>query len=208
MNAAVISRQATDRDLQAMLDTLVPAFADDPVWGGWAFPDNTRAMEQRRALFRSWLIGALEYSEVRVTQNCEAVAVWFPPAGTRSSTNDQRELVEIAHGLLGSHADVFLAGYELLEESHPQEKPHYYLALLGTHNGHRGQGLGMELVRQSLFAIDTARLPAYLESTNPKNLLRYERLGFKRIGSIQLPSAGPRIDRMWRERSSTLDGRA
>jgi predicted N-acetyltransferase YhbS len=82
------------------------------------------------------------------------------------------------------------------------------LALLGTHNGHRGQGLGMELVRQSLSAIDTARLPAYLESTNPKNLLRYERLGFKRIGSIQLPSAGPRIDRMWRERSSTLDGRA
>jgi hypothetical protein len=32
MNAAVISRQATERDLQAMLDTLVPTFADDPVW--------------------------------------------------------------------------------------------------------------------------------------------------------------------------------
>lgn len=199
MPIEVVTRSATDRDLPAMLDTLVPAFADDPVWGGWAFPDHTQAMEQRRALFRSWLTGALEYGSVRVTQNCEAVAVWFPPAGTRSSANDQRELVEIATRLLGDHADVFLQGCELLEESHPQETPHYYLALVGTHNRYRGQGLGMELLRQSLSAIDATGLAAYVESTNPKNLVRYQRLGFKQIGSIQLPSGGPRVDRMWRK---------
>jgi len=154
----VIGRQATDRDLQAMLDTLVQTFTDDPVWGGWAFPDSTR-----------------------------------------SSASEQRELVEIAKGLLGEHADVFLDGCELLEQSHPQGRPHYYLALLGTHNRYRGQGLGMELLRQSLCAIDAAGMPAYLESTSPKNIVRYERLGFGRIGSIQLPAAGPRVELMWRE---------
>lgn len=203
MSSAVISRQATDRDLQAMLDTLVQTFTEDPVWGGWAFPDHALASTQRRALFRSWLLGALGYGSTRVTQNCEAVAVWYPPAGTQSSANEQRELVEIANGSLGSHAEVFLKGCELLEESHPQDRPHYYLALVGTHNNYRGRGLGMELLRQNLCAIDAAGLPAYLESTHPKNLVRYERLGFVRIGSIQLPAAGPRVERMWREPRST-----
>jgi hypothetical protein len=182
-----------------MLDTLVPAFADDPVWGNWAFPDRSRATVQRRALFGLWLQGALRYRAIRVTQSCEAVAAWYPPEGTGNSESDQLELVASARALLGSHAEVFLKGCELLEAAHPQSRPHYYLSLIGAHGDHRGKGLGMGLLRESLVMLDAAGMPAYLESTNPKNLSRYQRLGFRQIDALDLPGAGPRVDLLWRE---------
>jgi GNAT superfamily N-acetyltransferase len=154
---------------------------------------------QRRAIFGLWLQGALRYPAVRVTQKCEAVAAWFPPEGAASSESEQLDLVAAARALLGSHAEVFLKGCELLESAHPQSKPHYYLALIGTHADHRGHGVGMRLLRDNLAMLDAAGMPAYLESTNPKNVPRYESVGFRRIGVLDLPGAGPRLDLMWRE---------
>jgi GNAT superfamily N-acetyltransferase len=194
----MLSREAIDTDLETMLDTLVPAFDSDPVWGGWAFPDPSRASMQRRGLFRLWLQGALRYGSIRVTPNCEAVAVWYPAEGTASSADEQRELVEMAHSSLGDHAEIFLRGSGILEASHPQQPAHHYLCLLGTHVSYRGRGLGMSLLRENLAMLDAVGIPAYLESTNPKNVSRYERLGFKRTGAIDLPAGGPRVDLMWR----------
>ena len=191
------SRAATDRDLDAITETLTLAFADDPVWGGWAFPDRHRASAQRRAYFRLCLECALRHCSVRVTPGCEAVASWIPP-GRRELTDDEIRLRRLAHELLGDHAGVFLRGTDLFTASHPLDRPHYYLSLLGTHVDHRGKGLGMELLQENLAAIDAEGMPAYLESTNPANLFRYERLGFVRIGAFTLPGGGPTVDTMWR----------
>jgi GNAT superfamily N-acetyltransferase len=194
----VIEREAVERDVGAMLDSLVSAFADDPVWGGWGFPDRARAPEQRRATFGLWLRNALRHHCVRVTPDCESVAVWYAPAGTGSSDAEQHALETLARELLGGHAEVFLAGCALLETAHPQRDPHYYLSLLGTRETHRGKGLGMSLLRKNLDALDAAGMPAYLESTNPANLSKYENVGFERIGIVDLPGGGPRVDLMWR----------
>jgi ribosomal protein S18 acetylase RimI-like enzyme len=194
----VIGREAVEGDVGEILDTLVAAFDDDPVWGGWGFPDRSRAREQRRAMFDLWLRGALPFRSVRVTPDCGAVAVWYAPAGTRSSDDDQRELTSRAHARLGSHAEVFLAGCALLEAAHPQHEPHFYLSLIGTRGSHRGRGLGMDLLREKLAALDAAGMPAYLESTNPANRARYENLGFGRIGEVELPGGGPLVELMWR----------
>lgn len=181
-----------------MLNTLVPAFADDPVWGDWAFPDRSRSTLQRRALFQLWIEGALHFRWVRVIGDCEAVAVWYPPEGTRSSPQERLDLACMARALLHERADVFLQGSEMLEAAHPQNERHYYLCLIGTDTRHRGQGIGTALLRDNLAMIDAERMPAYLESTNPKNIARYESLGFKSIGAIQLPDNGPVVERMWR----------
>ena len=194
----VISRAATDRDLDAITETLTLAFADDPVWGGWAFPDRSRAGAQRRAYFRLCLECALRHRSVRVTPGCEAVASWIPPGRQELTDDDELRLRRLAEELLGDHAAAFLRGTDLFTASHPLHRPHYYLSLLGTHVDHRGKGLGMELLRENLAAIDAERMPAYLESTNPANLFRYERLGFVRIGAFTLPGGGPTVDTMWR----------
>ena len=41
-------------------------------------------------------------------------------------------------------------------------------------------------------------MPAYLESTNPRNLPRYEALGF-RARSTFGPAGGPVVTTMWRD---------
>ena len=190
-------RPAQAEDLEAMLDTLVPAFADDPLWGGWAFPQPAKAARLRRALFRFWLEEALPLGALRVTEGCEAVAGWFAPAGTKGTVAEEQALTAWATAELGGDAAGLLAACALLEEAHPQERPHCYLSLLGVR--HRGRGLGARLLRASLAEIDGAGLPTYLESTSTKNLPLYEGLGFRRIGSVALPDGGPRVDQLWRE---------
>ncbi len=199
MNPSAFSRQATDQDSGVIIETLTLAFADDPVWGGWAFPDRRRASALRRAFFGLWLTSALRHRWVRVTQRCEAVAVWIPPGEAENTKENEQRLVSMAKELLGDHAGAFLKGGELFEATHPRERPHYYLSLLGTHDDHRGKGLGMALLRDNLALIDAQRMPAYLESTNPGNLPRYEQLGFAKVGEFILPSGGPKVDTMWRE---------
>ena len=182
-----------------MTETLTLAFADDLVRGGWAFPDRDHASAQRRAYFGLFVKSAFRYRSVRVTQRCEAVALWIPPGGADLTKEEERQHVSLVEELVRDHAGVLLKGTELFEASHPRERPHFYLSLLGTHYDHRGKGLGMRLLRENLALIDAERMPAYLESTNPKNLFRYERLGFARIGAFTLPGGGPRVDTMWRE---------
>jgi hypothetical protein len=45
---------------------------------------------------------------------------------------------------------------------------------------------------------DRERLPAFLESSNPRNLPFYRRLGFEVTKTLPLPAGGPTIDLMRR----------
>ncbi|MFD8375810.1 GNAT family N-acetyltransferase [Streptomyces sp. NPDC059688] len=65
-------------------------------------------------------------------------------------------------------------------------QPHFYLTLLGVHDHHRGKGLGMALLAESLARIDALGAPAYLESSNPANLHRYETVGFVALDQIAM----------------------
>jgi ribosomal protein S18 acetylase RimI-like enzyme len=191
-------RKATLLDLPGMTRTLVRAFAGDPVWGGWAFPDRERAAAQRALFFALWIEMALRHDFVWVTPGCEAVASWFPPGTGEDTPEDYARLLRLAHDHLGGHAATFLAGQELIERSRPAEPRHYYLSIIGTDPAHRGLGLGRMLLDLGLAVVDRERFPAYLESTNHANLPLYESRGFQRIGSYALPD-GPTMDQMWRD---------
>jgi hypothetical protein len=57
----------------------------------------------------------------------------------------------------------------------------------------------MGLLAESLERIDAQSAPAFLESSNPANDARYERLGFVRCGAFELGEDGPDVTQMWRE---------
>ena len=60
--------------------------------------------------------------------------------------------------------------------------------------------LDLNFVADNLELIDASGTAAYLESTNPANNARYERLGFTQIGEFSLPGDdGPPVATMWRE---------
>src|SRR4029079_14902841 len=86
---------------------------------------------------------------------------------------------------------------ELMREHHPDES-HWYLGVIATRPERQGQGLGTELLHASLARVDEQGLPAYLESSNPRNVSLYLRHGFVAIGEIEL-DGGPSLTKMWRD---------
>ena len=91
-----------------------------------------------------------------------------------------------------------LEGLLQFEAAHPHDEPHYYLSFVATHDDHRGHGIGEQLLATNLERIDAEHQPAYLESSNPKNLARYGRLGFVPRDEFTLPGNGPTVTTMWR----------
>jgi ribosomal protein S18 acetylase RimI-like enzyme len=91
-----------------------------------------------------------------------------------------------------------LGGLERMEKWHPDDRSHWYLFILGTEPAAQGRGLGSALLSQMLARVDADGMPAYLESSNERNLALYGRHGFEITGEVAIPG-GPRIWPMWRE---------
>jgi GNAT superfamily N-acetyltransferase len=186
-------RLATERDVDGVAATLVAAFNADPLWG-WAFPGEGLA-----DLWGLLVASAMRYSLVRFVGDCAAASVWIPPGGTELTETEEATLGPMLEARIGPRAPDVLKLFERMERLHPETPPHYYLSLLGTHPEHRGKGLGMALLADNLATIDAEGMPAYLESSNPENDRRYERLGFERVGEFERPDGRLTCSTMWRE---------
>jgi GNAT superfamily N-acetyltransferase len=201
MTASSMSLPAvSERDLATATAIMTTAFAQDPVWGGWAFPlSGAAARDAARATYwRLMLKSGMRYPWLRLSSGHEAAALWIPPGGEELTSDEVEHLGSLLTGLVGEHAASFLEGLARFEAAHPHDEPHYYLSLLGTHDAYRGRGIGMALLEENLGLVDRERMPCYLESTNPDNLRRYESVGFRKTGAFTLPRDGPTVDTLWR----------
>jgi GNAT superfamily N-acetyltransferase len=197
-HAPVEARVATRAEVPAAVETLARAFYADPVWG-WAFPDPARRLVQHRAVWKLVAEAALGYESAWLTGDCAAVALWIPPGKPELRPEDEERLEGLLAELLGDGAARASETFKRFDAAHPAGEPHYYLSLLGTNPDHRGRGLGMELLAVTLEQIDAEGAAAFLESSNPVNTPRYERLGFAVCGEFELPEDGPSVTQMWRE---------
>jgi ribosomal protein S18 acetylase RimI-like enzyme len=190
----VKGRVATAEDLQRCAQTLTDGFAADPVWS-WAFPDRDRL----EVWWRFWVGGALPQGWVRVVGDADSVAVWIPPSGHECAPEDEPHVEALVRALAGERAPLVLGVLDRFERNHPRTLPHYYLSLLATADRARGRGVGMELLAESLALIDVEGAAAYLESSNPANLSRYEGVGFRAVGEFMLPDGVAVVTTMWRD---------
>ncbi len=190
-------RVASLQDRDTVVEVLVSAFHDDPVWS-WAFPDPSLRAEQHRRLWGLFAEGAMRYPWVWLTPGDTATSVWIPPSGTDFS-HEQEAVVEATIAeMLGADAARVLSAFELFEHAHPRGEPHFFLSLLGTRTEQRGRGYGLDLLADNLRRIDDTGMPAYLEASNLANVALYERHGFEVHGSFTLPGDGPEVVTMWR----------
>jgi GNAT superfamily N-acetyltransferase len=192
--SATAARRATVQDLESVTETLWLAFAEDPLWS-WAFPNHA----QLRSWWRLLVSSALGHGWVWTTKGDAAAAVWIPPGRLELSAEQEVEAEALLRKLLSARADEVLALLERFGASHPQGPPHYYLSLLGTRPDERGRGLGMALLAENLREIDAEGAPAYLESSNPANVPRYEALGFAATGAFATPDGAHEVTTMWRD---------
>jgi ribosomal protein S18 acetylase RimI-like enzyme len=189
------TRAARPSDLPAITATLTGAFATDPVWG-WAFPERDRL----EAWLQFWVTLAIPQGHVRLAPDAAAAAVWIPPGGAECPPEDVPYVEPLVHALAGDRDDLVLDILDRFETSHPTDlPPHHYLSFLGTAPAHRGRGVGMAVLADSLARIDREHLGAYLESSNPVNVGRYESLGFVSRGSFELPAGHGSVTMMWRD---------
>jgi len=177
---------------------LVEAFHDDPTWA-WAFPDVTTRREHHRWFWRLFVDGARRYPFVWLTHDEVAVSVWIPPGGSELTSAQEGEMVAGLRERLGAGADRVMRAFDLFEQHHPREEPHYYLSLLGTDPEYLGHGHGLGLLADNLAVVDGFGSPCYLEASNSGNVPLYERLGFVVRDQFEPFVDGPTVNTMWRE---------
>src|SRR5215213_4782611 len=194
MPGAESVRVARRADVPAITETISLAFHDDPTWS-WAFPNEARRQEQYAVWWRFLIEAAMRFDEpaVFVTKGVEGAAIWLPPGESELSAEDERRVPAIVSGLVGDDSDGFMELLEGFETVQPADPPHYYLSLLGVHDDHRGHGIGMALLEENLARFDREGVPTYLESSNPANDHRYERLGYRKVGDFTTPDQSAAI---------------
>jgi GNAT superfamily N-acetyltransferase len=194
-------RVASEADLEAIGETLAGAFEHDPLWG-WAFEDaaRERKLAALAAVFGFFAAAALDLGWVRVSDGVEAVALWIPPGAPEMKPADEERMPGVIAAACGPESAArVLDLFRAFEDNHPHEPPHFYLSLLGTDPAHAGHCHGVGLVAECLAEIDAGDPPAaaFLESSNPVNVPRYERLGFRPTREVEL-IAGLGGTQMWR----------
>jgi GNAT superfamily N-acetyltransferase len=194
-----MARIAAQTDYGAAVETIVAAFDTDPLWS-WMFPDPAKRAEQHATIFGLYVESALPNQGVWMTdERASAVAVFTHPENPELSEDAEARLEPFLIETLGDHAPAALKTLERFEAAVPQGRPFYYLSFLGTRPDSRGNGIGMGLLAELVAQADRDGQPTYLESTNPDNNRRYERLGFEAQSRFSTPDDLHTVTTMWRE---------
>ena len=134
-----------------------------------------------------------------LTGDASAAALWAAPGAWAMPLSQM--ILEAAPNGLAFGGRLFRALRTQLQVEHlhaGHSAPHWYLGYLGTRQDRQGEGLGTQMLREVLAGADDDGVPAYLESSNERNLPLYERSGFRVVGELQALGHGPTIWRMWR----------
>jgi GNAT superfamily N-acetyltransferase len=194
--------RAAGRDEAGLLgEVLADAFAEDPVFA-WLIPPELPGRDDRmRTFFTSMSRGYLRGGKpCYLTGDASAAALWAAPGAWTMPLSQM--ILEAVPSTLAFRLRLLRALRTQLqiERLHgAQSAPHWYLGYLGTRRDRQGEGIGTRMLREVLTRLDADGVPAYLESSNERNLPLYERNGFRVVGELRALGHGPAIWRMWRE---------
>ncbi|HEX4905711.1 MAG TPA: GNAT family N-acetyltransferase [Acidimicrobiales bacterium] len=189
-------RDATVDDLPLVARICAAGFEDDPLMR-WVFADDPTRLEPMRLAFGGLANSYLaEHSVLHVVEDA-CVTMWRSPAYVAPPPADDSN--DSPTPFSPDVQERFRILGELMEVAHPHDRPHWYLNVIATLPEHQGRGLGARALRPMLERFDASGEPAYLESSNPRNMTLYRRHGFEDTGeTIDMPD-GPSLYPMWRE---------
>jgi len=179
---------------------LADAFSDDPVIG-WLIPFDVERRSDRLLTFFSSMARSYLRRDKHVYLAGDGVgaAMWAAPGSWALPPAEiLRESLPALHAF-GRNLPRALRTQLEVESEHPRSPKHWYLGYLGVRGDAQGQGIGALMLREVLDQADASGTPAYLESSNEKNLTLYERHGFVVTKSYAALGRGPTIWRMWRD---------
>jgi GNAT superfamily N-acetyltransferase len=136
------------------------------------------------------------------TDDFGAVALWFPPGVEPDGDAIAKVLTETVEL---DKQDETNRAIDQMQRAHPTFD-HWYLPWLGVDPSAQGQGLGARLLRHCLTVVDEAKMPAYLETPNPRTIPFYERHGFEVSGTTDSGQCPPITFMLRRAQSATPSG--
>lgn len=192
-------RRVEGDDVTALAGVMARAFEDDPM-SVHLLPDGRRRRAALEQAFRAYLRRVfMPPGECYTTAGVKGGALWMPPGTYPLPARLQLTVLPTfarVFGLLRTPS-AMLDLYRV-ERMHPKGRPHWYLAFLGVEPGEQGKGFGSALLLPALGRCDAEATPAYLETSNERNLPLYRRHGFRVVEECDIPS-GPHFWGMWRE---------
>jgi GNAT superfamily N-acetyltransferase len=195
----VTVREARLEDRDRLAEVFADAFAEDPIFG-WLLAGKLNTDRRLKRFFRILLQDELRQPdhEVYLAEDGSGGAIWkgidrwkTPP----STIVRQMPGMTLAFGVTNRRPLKILGA---MEKVHPRE-PHYYLETVGTRRAVQGKGVGSAVMSLVLERCDREGVPAYLESSNPRNIPLYARHGFEARDPVPLPPGAPVLTPMWRD---------
>ena len=182
-------------DEDQAVETIVLAFAADPM-ARWTWPHVHVYLAAMPRMARAFGGKAFSNGSAYCTDGYAGTALWLPP-GVHPDEKALNAVLEstVAPSLAAETAPIF----EQMAKYHPTE-PHWYLPLIGVDPAHQGKGHGDVLMAHALAQCDRGHVPAYLESSNPRNIPFYRRHGFEPLGAIQAGSSPTLVPMLRRPR--------
>jgi GNAT superfamily N-acetyltransferase len=180
------SAPAESSEIDNAMATVMLAFSADPV-ARWVWPDPADYIRYFPEFIRVFAGRSFSNGTAIVTPDNAGAALWLPP----DVSSDEEGLTELIERSVSDEIKRDL--YPVIEGMaafHPDE-PHWYLPMIGVDPGKQNRGTGSALMAYSLLQCDADGLPAYLESSNPRNISLYERFGFEQIGTIRHGDSAP-----------------
>ncbi|HWE55319.1 MAG TPA: GNAT family N-acetyltransferase, partial [Acidimicrobiales bacterium] len=170
-------------------------FYDDPVMS-WVFPDDDTRGDALPVAFHGLAQRtASQQGRIDLLED-SCTALWLPPDPPEAGATDPPSAEEMGH-FTSEVVERFMTLQECMDANHPKE-PHWYLGVIATLPEAQGRGLGAKLLAPVLEMCDREGWPAYLESSNARNLPFYFRHGWVQTGEIRVPD-GPLLFPMWRD---------
>lgn len=182
-------------DERQAVGTVVLAFAADPM-ARWTWPQAHDYLEAMPRLTRAFGREAFSNGCAFCTDGYAGTALWLPP-GVHAAEDELGAVV--ASTVAPARGAEAAAIFEQMAAYHPTG-PHWYLPVIAVDPSCQGQGHGDALMAHALALCDRDHMPAYLESSNPRNVSLYRRHGFEPLGAIQAGSSPTLVPMLRRPR--------
>jgi ribosomal protein S18 acetylase RimI-like enzyme len=193
MNAPPSVRAARADENPVASEVLTDAFVDEAGLNYW-LKQGREKERARRKFFNAVVADAVHPDRdlwMAEADGGQVVgsAIWLAPGRKAFDFTFLQELqlapllISIA-GVVGTFRGLGLA--EALSAHHPHI-PHAHLVFLGVSTAAQGQGVGSAILKATLAPVDAQHLPAYLETSTPRNVTLYQRHGFEITGELDKP---------------------
>src|SRR5690606_11831515 len=172
-----VLRTATAVDRERVIATIVAAFRDDPTFR-YLFREEHCFTEHATAFAAYLFDKRVHRNNIWLIADGAAVALWDPPEpGDHVAATASLDLP----------SDVLsrLDAYDKAVQDHLPSTPHWYLGVLAPHPQYAGRRWGRRVMAVGLERAAEDGVPAYLETTTPRNVDLYRRSGWEIAATLR-----------------------